>query len=302
MIDLSFCFREATQDEIRLFSEKFSNVYRLNPEVKFKTAVLQNENFAVFAIKEENDEARVLFFLILEHPLKDLVNIYNLFCAFIKEMTMIEPIKENLGKSKRICWNLQDRKYHMYFEEIIYKNGGDSSIHTPEYYKDGLFIQYNYERKAWKETINHVERYYYEQKLSNYSEEEKSQEWYSDYKYAVWLHASVDDLDEMTFYLTHRNYDRQNKKIIPLSKEMLENINVLCGCIESACIKYETGTPIWTKILNEKVNQLKDTALNCYDEIWKIDDLNEPYFAETKAKLAKMFRIIRGLKLPPKGV
>lgn len=51
MIDLSFKFRESTQDEILLFSEEYSNVYRLNPEVKFTTAILQNENYAIFAAK-----------------------------------------------------------------------------------------------------------------------------------------------------------------------------------------------------------------------------------------------------------
>lgn len=55
MIDLSFKFRESTQDEILLFSEDYSNVYRLNPEVKFTTAILQNENYAIFATKEENN-------------------------------------------------------------------------------------------------------------------------------------------------------------------------------------------------------------------------------------------------------
>ena len=55
MIDLSFKFRESTQDEILLFSEEYSNVYRLNPEVKFTTVILQNENYAIFAAKEENN-------------------------------------------------------------------------------------------------------------------------------------------------------------------------------------------------------------------------------------------------------
>lgn len=302
MIDLTFKFRTTTQEEVQLFSDKFSNVYRLNPEVSFITAELQNESYAIFATKEENDETtRVLFFMILEHPLKDIVNIYNLFCAFIKEMTRIEPLKENLGKSKRICWNLQNEKNHMYFEEVIYKRGGDTSINTPHFYKDGFFIQYNYERKAWKEEVNHVDRYYYEQTLNDYSEEEKTPEWYSDYEYAAWLHVCVDDLDEMTFYLTYRNYDRKNKKIIPLSKEMLKTIEIYCKNIESTCIEYETGSPIWTEFLEQKLTQLKKYASENYDKIWKIEDINEPYFAETKAKLARVFRLIRGLKLPPKG-
>ena len=66
------------------------------------------------------------------------------------------------------------------------------------------------------EEVNHINRYYYEQKLSDYSEEEKSPEWYSDYEYAVQLHFCEEDLSEMTHFLTSRNYDRENKKIIPL--------------------------------------------------------------------------------------
>lgn len=302
MVGLSFEFRPSTKDEIQQFSEKFTNVYRLNPEVKFSTAVLQNEAYAIFATKEENLETRVLFFLILEHPLREARNIYDLFCAFIKEMTAVVPAKENFGKAKRICWNLQTRKYHMYFEEVIYKRGGETSINSPHFYKDGLFIQYNYEQKAWKERVNHVDRYYYEQKLVDYSEEEKSPESYSDYKYAIDLHGSEEDLDEIRSYLIYRNYDRQSKKIIPLSKGLLEKIEFICECIESACVKYEAGTPVWTEFLDKKINCLKEYGSKYYDEIWKMEDLNEPYFAETKAKLARVFRLIRGLKLPSKGV
>lgn len=61
MVDLSFKFRESTQEEIITFSEEFSNECRLNPKVKFYTAVLQNENYAIFATKEENEEVRILF-------------------------------------------------------------------------------------------------------------------------------------------------------------------------------------------------------------------------------------------------
>ncbi len=300
MVDLSFSFRDSTQEEIQLFSEEFSNVYRLNPEVKFTTAIIQKENYAIFATKEENDETRILFFLILDYPLKNVVNLYDLFCAFIKEMTNVVPVKENLGKSKRICWNLQDSSYHMYFEEVIFMNGEKTSGNTPHYYEAGLFIKYNYERKAWKEKVSHVDRYYFEQKLNKYSEEEKSPEWYSDYEYACLLHFCEEELSEMTFYLTHRNYDRQ-KKIIPLSKKMLDKIESYCDSIESLCVKYNSGSPIWTEFLDEKFKLLKKYSSKDYDEIWKVEDLNEPYLVETKAKLARVFRLIRGLKLPPKG-
>ena len=181
MVELSFKIREST--------EEFSNECRLNPEVRFYTAILQNENYAIFATKEEGDSSqnkiRILFFLILEHSLKDAVNIYNLFYAFVRKMTRVEPAKENLGKSKCICWNLQDEKYHMYFEEVIYKNCGWFNINTPHFYKDGLFVQYNYEYNGWKEKVNHVDRYCFEQKLNEYSEELKTPESYSDYEYAI---------------------------------------------------------------------------------------------------------------------
>ena len=65
--------------------------------------------------------------------------------------------------------------------------------------------------------MNHVNRYYYEQKLSDYSEEEKTPEWYSDYEYAVLLHFCEEDLAEMKYCLTSRNYNRQNKKIMTKS-------------------------------------------------------------------------------------
>ena len=154
MIDLTFKFRPSTEEEIILFSEEFSNVYRLNPEVKFITAELQNENYAIFATKEESDssssEIRILFFLILDHPLKNVITIYNLFYAFVRKMTYVEPTKENLGKSKRIYWNLQDEKYHMYFEEVIYKDCDWFSNNESRFHKDGLFVQYNYEYNAGK--------------------------------------------------------------------------------------------------------------------------------------------------------
>ena len=105
----------------------------------------------------------------------------------------------------------------------------------------------------------------------------------------------------MTHYLTSRNYDRQNKKHIPLTKEMLEKIESYCRSIESLCIKYNAGSPIWTEFLDKKFNLLKEYSSKDYDEIWKMEDLNEPYFAKTKARLASMFRTIRALKLPPKG-
>ena len=198
MVHLEFEFRPSTDEEIFIFSEEYSKVYRLNPEVKFITAVLQNKNYAIFATKEETgstgSEIRVLFFMILEHPLRLEYTIYQLFCDFTKYMTHIEPLKENLWHSKRIFWNLQDDRYHMYFEEVIYQRGGDKSIHTPHFYKDGLFVQYDYERKVWKEKVNHVDRYYFERKLSKYSEEEKSPEWYSDYKYALKLRCIIDTI------------------------------------------------------------------------------------------------------------
>ena len=215
-------------------------------------------------------------------------------------MTRVEPLKENVGKSKRISWNLQDRRNHMYFEEVIFKNGGETPINTPEFYKDGYLVRYNYKYKAWKENVNHVDRYYFEQTLDYYEVEEKTPEWYSDYEYAIWFHACDEDLDEMCFYLLRRNYDKKTKKVIPFSKNILNTINITCKNIQSTCFEYELGLPILTEFLEQKVNRLKDSAAKYYEEVWQIADLNEPYFAETKANLARTFRLIRELKLPGK--
>ena len=66
MVYLPFTFRASTQNKIEIFSEKFSNVYALNSEVKFTTAELHKENYAIFATEEENDETtRILFFLMV---------------------------------------------------------------------------------------------------------------------------------------------------------------------------------------------------------------------------------------------
>ena len=303
MVDLSFNFRESTQEEILIFSEEFSNECRLNPEVKFYTAILQDENYAIFATKEEDDglrsQIRILLFLILEHQLRFEVNPYRLFCAFAKEMTCVYPSKENLGKSKRLCWNLQDEQYHMYFEEVIYKKGGDSSIHTPHFYKDGLFVQYDCERNAWKEKVNHVDRYCFEQKLSDYSEEEKSPEWYSDYEYAIKLRFIIDTLCEMYYeHFEYRRYDRKTKKIIPFTKKKLKEIEESCARIIKYCAAYSGGNTYFTPFLQREFDIVKESSSEYYDKIWKSEDINEPYFLETKAQLARMFRMTRGLKLP----
>ena len=65
-------------------------------------------------------------------------------------MAYLETTQENLGKSKRICWNLQDKKYHMYFEEFVYTWGERPPLDMYEVYKDGCLITYNFERSAWK--------------------------------------------------------------------------------------------------------------------------------------------------------
>ena len=263
---------------------------------------MQNENYAIFAAKEENNEVRILFFLILEHSLKDIENVYNLFCDFAKEMTFIEPAKENLGMSKRICWNLQAKKYHMFFEEVVYTKGGDHAVNLPEIYKDGQLIKYYLEVSAWKEKVNLVERYYFQQKLSSYDEMPMSPENYSDKKYAILVvHVCSEDLLELPSYFSHRNYDSQTKKIIPLSKNVLKTINIYCENLLNDCNEYITGTPVRTELLEKKLTFLKEFAKKAYDEIWRTPDLNEPYLAEIKPKLARIFRLIRSFKLPEKG-
>ncbi len=65
----------------------------------------------------------------------------------------------------------------------------------------------------------------------------------------------------------------------------LLNIESYCNSIESACNKYNRGSPVWTEFLDKKYKLLKECSSKNYDEIWKIEDLNEPYFAEKKLGL-----------------
>ena len=306
MAGLTFKFRPSTQEEILIFSEEFSNTCRLDPEVEFTTAILRNENYAIFATKKtsfepfdgKDEERRILFFLLLEHPLRFHATTFNLFNAFIKEMTFIEPKKENIGKAKRICWNLQNKENHMYFEEIIYQNGRERILGNNELYKDGLLIKYDFKKNAWKEKVNNVDRYYFEQKLASVEETPYTPEQYSDYKYAMLINLCL-FINEMYYEnFEHRRHDRATKKMIPLSKQVLSRIECCCDDIMDYCLEYSSGKPILTPFLQEQFALLKESEGEIYDKIWKMEDLNEPYFAETKAKLARMFRMLRGLKLP----
>lgn len=90
------------------------------------------------------------------------------------------------------------------------------------------------------------------------------------------------------------------KRLFLSQKKMLDKIESYCHNIESACNKYNCGSPVWTEFLDKKYKLLKEYSSKHYDEIWKMEDLKEPYFAEIKKRLAGMFRTIRGLKLPPK--
>ncbi len=306
MPGLTFNFRHSTQEEILIFSEEFSNTCRLDPEVEFTTAILRDENYATFATKKtsfepfdgKDEERRVLFFLILEHPLKNVASVYNLFCAFAKEMTYIEPLKENLGKAKLVCWNLQNKENHMYFEEVICSKGGERSINTPKIYRDGMLVKYEFETSAWKEKVNCVDRYYYEQKLASVEETPYTPEQYSDYRYAMLINLCL-FINEMYYEnFEHRRRDRATKKMIPLSKQVLARIEACCDDIMDWCLEYSCGKPILTPFLQEQFSLLKESEGEIYDKIWKMEDLNEPYFAETKAKLERVFRMLRGLKLP----
>lgn len=304
MIHPKFELRYSTEEEILLFSEEFSNECRLNPEIRFFTIYVQDESYAIFAIKfnEEKKEIRVLFFLILEYSLKGEVNIYNLFCEFAKKITDIAILKENLGKSLRICWNLQDEKYHMYFEEIIYKKGRDLVLKTPELYTGRNLIKYNIEYSTWKEKVNLVDRYYFEQKFSSYDVIPMSPEKYTDYKYTVLLHILSSKISEMTAYITYRNYDSQTKKIIPLSKSVLKTINIYCENLFDNCMEYMMGNPVWTENLEKKMILLKEYAVKDFDRIWKTEDINEPYLSDINDKLCLIRSYIICFKLPEKGV
>lgn len=135
----------------------------------------------------------------------------------------------------------------------------------------------------------------------SYDEEPMSPEKYSDKTYAILLHVCGDDLFELPSYFSHRNYDSKTKKIIPLSKNVLKTINIYCENLLNDCNDYINGTPIWTELLEKEMTLLKARAEKAYDEIWRTPDLNEPYLAEIKPKLARIFRLIRSFKLPEKG-
>ena len=69
----------------------------------------------------------------------------------------------------------------------------------------------------------------------------------------------------------------------------------------SAKYKGEIMQKVRSYFADRILKLLKEHSSKDYDEIWKMEDLNEPYFAKTKARLAGMFRTIRRLKLPDKG-
>ena len=167
------------------------------------------------------------------------------------------------------------------------------------FHKDGLFVQYNYEYNVWKEKVNHVDRYCFEHKLSKYREEKKSPEWYSDIIYARKLHHIRDLLNDLNFgYFKDRRYDRETKKVIPFTKKKLKEIEESYSRIMKYCTQYSNGDTILTPFLQYEFNILKEYRSEYYDKIWQSQDINEPYFSETKALLARMFRMLRGLKLP----
>lgn len=69
----------------------------------------------------------------------------------------------------------------------------------------------------------------------------------------------------------------------------------------SAKYKGEITRKVRSYFADRVLKLLKEYRSKDYDEIWKMEDLNEAYFAKTKARLARMFRTVRGLKLPHKG-
>lgn len=49
---------------------------------------------------------------------------------------------------------------------------------------------------------------------------------------------------------------------------MLDKIESYCHSIESACNKYNCGSPVWTEFLDKKYKLLKEYSSKYYDEIW----------------------------------
>ena len=64
------------------------------------------------------------------------------------------------------------------------------------------------------------------------------------------------------------------------------------------CTTYSEKEAILTPFLKKEFDLVKKYGAEFYDKIWQSEDINEPYFPETKALLARMFRTLRGLKLP----
>ena len=69
----------------------------------------------------------------------------------------------------------------------------------------------------------------------------------------------------------------------------------------SAKYKGENVRKVRSYFADRILKLLKEYSSKDYDEIWKLEDLNEPYFAKTKARLAGLFRTIRSVKQPQKG-
>ena len=57
------------------------------------------------------------------------------------------------------------------------------------------------------------------------------------------------------------------KKNLPLSNQMLDKIESYCASTESACNKYNCGSPVWTEFLDKKYKLLKEYSSKHYDEI-----------------------------------
>ena len=55
-------------------------------------------------------------------------------------------------------------------------------------------------------------------------------------------------------------YDRQTKKIIPISKNVLNTINIYCENMLANCNDYITGDPVWTETLEKEMMLLKEYA------------------------------------------
>ena len=113
-----------------------------------------------------------------------------------------------------------------------------------------------------------------------------------------------DELLQITLPFMLRNVDAQTGCIKPLQSDELEEIKNHVEKADSIIRKFyaDKDRTIFSAKDKAALENLQKEAPQFYDIIWKNTDINDTYFAETKVKLAKLFRAVRGLKIPEESL